>query len=871
VKVWPGLVFALALASASPAPARAFVWPDVAERVERDLAAADPGTRRSAARELSALGATRGAPLALQALSDTDAEVRLAAADAAIHLRAAGATETAVAWLNAPDPRLRRKACEVARALPHPRAVAPLARTLGDPDPDVRGAAAEALGHQASGDAVPPLLGRLDDPAPAVRIQIVAALARLGDVRAVVPLVGKVQDSSPEVREAVARALGDLGDPRASSALVLALRDPNGDVRRDALGALGRMRASDAVDAIAPFVQDRAPALRLAAIAALGRIASADAVRALVSALGTADDAGASVERTPVRDALVAAGAAALPSLHAVLDRSPSPTAAASAAWVLGEMRAHNEAGAIVAAMRRGALPTASALHALAGAGTAAEVPVVLEFVADPSPLVRAEALGAAAALLDPNRPDGRAVEPLAAALRDARPSAPERARIAALLGRTGAPRAAPLLVEIVKTHDPALRLAAIDALGLLGQDRATADPSGARAPKDQPRFGAGAPKDKPDAGPDGALLEALGSPDATVRLHAAIALSEAGGARARDALLAQLDGGDEVDRAAVLTALGGVLARAPTETAVAKLAEALDLAAGPERDAILEALGRAPLASAVRGLSAAAASAEPSDRRVVASLLAAHAGDPGTRGAALALARGLLADGDATVRAQAAWSLGTLGDPSDLPRLEAVTRSGGAAGAPTQAAAPAAAVDAASDAAAAIGRIAARSRAPEAAARSLCPLLSSPRPYVRANALAGVALAGARCADGAPERALLADDPSDEARAAAALALSRAPTAADARALERCARADPSGLVAARCRAAAAAPSRTHATLVFVYPEGAATPRPGSAYAMLLADGTLHAGTTDRRGAVFDPVAPEGELTLRRPSALAK
>jgi hypothetical protein len=39
----------------------------------------------------------------------------------------------------------------------------------------------------------------------------------------------------------------------------------------------------------------------------------------------------------------------------------------------------------------------------------------------------------------------------------------------------------------------------------------------------------------------------------------------------------------------------------------------------------------------------------------------------------------------------------------------------------------------------------------------------------------------------------------------------------------------------------------------------------------MLLADGTLRAGTTDRRGAAFDPVAPEGEVSLRPPSALAR
>jgi hypothetical protein len=35
----------------------------------------------------------------------------------------------------------------------------------------------------------------------------------------------------------------------------------------------------------------------------------------------------------------------------------------------------------------------------------------------------------------------------------------------------------------------------------------------------------------------------------------------------------------------------------------------------------------------------------------------------------------------------------------------------------------------------------------------------------------------------------------------------------------------------------------------------------------MLLADGLVRAGNTDRRGAVFDPAAPEGDVTLRRPA----
>src|ERR1019366_846735 len=252
----------------------------------------------------------------------------------------------------------------------------------------------------------------------------------------------------------VRRACGDLGDPRASSALVLALRDQSTDVRRDALAALGRMRAADAVDAIAPFVADSTPPLRQAALTALGRIATPDAVGLLVGALGAGDDAAGALEPTPAREALVASSTAAVPSLITLLGGSPSPQQATSAAWVLGALRAHDAAPAIVLAMRRGTLPTAAALHALAGAGTGAHVPVVLEFVVDRNQIVRGEALAAALALLDPAVPDGRAVEPLAAALRDARPTLVERARIATLLGRTGAPRAAPLLVELTRARD---------------------------------------------------------------------------------------------------------------------------------------------------------------------------------------------------------------------------------------------------------------------------------------------------------------------------------------------------------------------------------------------------------------------------------
>lgn len=820
------------LAASAPASSAALVWPDVSARTERDLAAPKATTRVAAARELASLGPARGIPLALAALGDDDDDVRLAAADAAIRLGAREATAAVIGWLNAPDARLRREACEVARALPDARAVAPLARTLGDPNADVRSAAAEALGNQAVESAVPPLLGRLDDSAPAVRVAIARALARLGDRRAIVPLVGKAQDSAPEMRQAVARALGELGDPRASAALVPALRDQSADVRREALTALGRLGAADAVDAIAPFASDRTPSLQRAAIAALGRIATPDALRALMATFDTADEGATAFDETPTREALVDAGARAVPLLHAVLAGSPSPAAAAGSAWVLGATAARGEAPAIADALRRGVLAPAAALHALAGAGTSAEVPLVLEYLTDPSPLVRNQALDAATALLDPRDPDGRAVEPLAAALRDAVPGARERARMAALLGRTGAPRAAPVLVALAKASDPGLKLAAVDALGTLG-------PSGA----------------------DAALLDALGAKDAEMRLHAATALAEAGGPEARDAIVRRLTHEDEADRPALLTALGGIVARAPSEPVVTALDTALQLAAGPERDAILDALGRMNLPSAGRALARAAApeASDPLDRSTIATVLAAHTGEA----FAPAMLRRLASDRDGAVVAQAAWSLGTVGDASDTARLEAIARGANA--------------DAATNAAGALGRIAARSRDPRGGAQSLCPLLADARAPVRANALAGLALAAARCtgasgtsaaAPGAPERALLRDDPRAEVRLAAATAVATHAAPEDVAALERCAATDASADVAARCRTPAPpppAPSRAEPVVVYVVPVAAHAPRPGAMYALVMADGLIHAGTADRRGAVLDPVAPAGLVRLLR------
>jgi HEAT repeat protein len=836
---------------------RALVWPDVPERIERALSSPDVTTRRTAARDLGKLGKERAEPLVLRSLADADLDVRLAAAQTAVTLRLAAATEAVLPWLGDREPKARLAACEIAKVSPNPRAVPQLARALGDSDPQVRAAAADALGSHGSDDAVAPLLGKLDDPSPPVRIQVARALARLHDGRAVVPLVGKVQDSVPEVRQTVVRSLGALGDPRAVQALVVALRDVNQDVRIEALGSLGQLRGDGAVDAIASLLAERTPTVRQAAFAALGRIGSKASVAALVPALGTGDDANLSLERTPVRDALIASGSLAESALVPLLDRPPSPAAATSAAVVLGGLRAKGAERALVAGLRRGTVPLPAALRALAGAGTSASVAVVLEFVADENPLARTEALRTAALLLDPDVPDGRAVEPLTAALREGRLLPNERIALVELLGRTGAPRAASVLVPLVQNRDISLKLAAIDAIGALGPKVTQAPAPAAREARPSPDVGSGKRGAKDSV--EEILGEALDDKAREVRLHAAMTLAKVGGEASREALLKRLEGSEETDRFAVYHALGGILERAPSENAVERLGKSLDLSAGAERDGLVEALARASLPSATERVVTQARADHPADdRRTALASLASHAAREKPAYDALMHA---LTDSDPSVRAEAAWALGTAGNPDALEPLAKLALSPDG--------------DVAANAVASLGRLLGKAKRADRAAALLCPRVADGRTYVRANALVGLDEAQVVCADAGRARKVLLEDPSDDARIAAVGLVKRGTSPDDHAALERCATQDRTGAVAAKCRdalkpqapvAGASVPGKSSAVTVYVALDGSTAPRPLASYALRYATGYVRTGVADRRGAITDPYAPSGWLELRKP-----
>jgi hypothetical protein len=149
--------------------------------------------------------------------------------------------------------------------------------------------------------------------------------------------------------------------------------------------------------------------------------------------------------------------------------------------------------------------------------------------------------------------------------------------------------------------------------------------------------------------------------------------------------------------------------------------------------------------------------------------------------------------------------------------------------------------------------------------------MLGDGRAVVRANALVALTFVHARCADGRTERMLLAEDPSDLVRAAAARAIAGAPSTDDRAALDRCVSGDRSAEVARLCRLAPAGgerstPKRPRAVTIFVASETGVAARPRAPFLVEYEGGILRAGVADRRGASFEASAPAGEVALRRP-----
>jgi HEAT repeat protein len=801
-------------------PASASVWPSTGERVARELHSTDPGLRRRAAEQLATLPRVQAGMLLWRALDDTHADVRLAAAGAARTLRVRGAGARVLAWLNDPDRRVRIAACEVLRLDPTSKAAPQLGRVLGDPDAEVRVSAAEALAVTGGPNAAAALLGHLDDSSMPVRRAVVTALGRLGERRAVVPLIGKIQDAEPSVRSAVARSLGELRDARAVSALVLALRDNDEGVRSAALEALAELSDPGATPSIAALLErDTSAVVRAAAIEALGRIGSDEAVAALLRALAASEPE--IVEAAQL--ALQSLGARAAPALTDCTRAGPSLEIADRCAAALARVKSPGAGEVLSQALLQGVITPRAGLSALGELGDPRFLPSVLERLAASDPLVRRAAIDAALPLLAAARSEGRAVEPIARALEKARGRSAERLALVTLLGRTGSPRAVTTLTPLAKgAEDLELRQTALEALGALGP-----------------------------AGQDVVLLDALEDDEPSIRRAAALALNRSASPAAARPILDRLEQRPEQDRALLVLALAGAVSRSNDAKVSARLADLVERTRGGERDALIEATSRMLRGGARERLVALLRSSPfAADRAKLAEALAAHPG------AAPTLNR-LAKDLDASVRANAVWALGSAGGAREIPALRAALDDRDVA--------------VSGNAAIALARVALRTRTSPGAA--LCATLADPRSYVRANALAGLSLARARCGSGR-ERELLQHDPSEVVRRAAAWLIRRAPgeRSADQAALDRCKREEAAGEVARACgEPLPPLPASREPVTVYVVPVGETEPVPRAPFALLLPDGSIRMGNADRRGALFEAAAPAGAVSLLVPAALVR
>ncbi len=790
-------------------------------------------------------------------MRDADLEVRLHGARAAIALGLDRAGDEVVAWLQEAEPRLRATACEVIEASPTPESVAALARVLSDSKADVREAAARAMGASGQVETIAALLGRLDDPAVGVRRAVVRALGRLGDARAAVPLVGKLQDTEPEVRAETAKVLGQLGDPRSVSSLELALQDKEPSVRIAVLDALGRLGLATSVRTIAELLRpDGALSAtgatgfamtRQTAIAALAKIESPEALRLLASLLAEEGPVPYSEDAVAhVRRAFGAVGLRAEATLREVVETSREVPAASAAAMALALVVDASTAPAAVASIarsaRRGDLELASALAAMERIGAPSALPFVLEHVTHADVTVRERAVAVATKLLEPSRPDGRVIDIVRERVLDPKSRLGERVALARLLGRTGSPRAAAVLLALLPRVESTafaggpvpLDVAALLGLGELGESN-------------------------PDV--EARLLEYLGHPSERVRTSAATALARVGRDAAATRLLSRLRDSAEQDRSALALALSGALARSSDAALVGRTADALKVLSGHVRDALIEGLGRSSLSGATALLGALARHEDVDERRKIAEAIVERAD-------AVELGLTLAMDADPGVRASAAWALGSIVDASRLDGLRALTRDQDVA--------------VAANAAGALAVAARRLSLGTTEGPRLCALLEDTRSYVASQALVGLRLLEAPCAAGVLRRLVLgARSPRVREAAALALAMTLARGATsesklDALALARCADEERDAAAARACtegRASSGArtpPVVLRDVLVYVVPGSGDRPEPRAPFAVVLPGGMMRLGVTDRRGAVFLRGVADGTVELAVPAALA-
>lgn len=536
-----------------------------AHRVERRNAA------RSALARLASAGRV-SETLADLAARDPDRDVRILAATALGESdRARAGLEALLQATEDPDVAVAAAAVESLGSMGDPRALDRLAELAAGDDPWLRSAAVVALGALEHEAALPVLVQALADPIssePAAR-----ALERLGDVRTLDAVRPLLDHDHPRVRRHAldaavtvaaldpeqpppdwlrtaaaeraaddpgraddaaadddgldlqrARLLGVAGSPDAARLLVAhaseqeawprvvvglellpeqlrartvleGLADAGGETSARLIGTLGGLEERDAIERLAPLLAHQSGAVRSAAEEVLLRSDRATVVQVLGE---RADDDSGAARVSSAR-------------LLARLD----PASCTLLADLLGDADANVRAEA------------ARGLNVCDPGSVSAQLLAALD--AEPEREVRLALIGAVGAL-----GGEAAVDALRRRLGGADPE--ERFAIARALGRSRSTAALPILLDMLDDPEDAVAQSALQALGELGDPRAS-EPVARRmdgGDLDRRRTAAAALESLPSPAARQRLLDALEDEDWQVRLSAVRALRMTGGPEER-------------------------------------------------------------------------------------------------------------------------------------------------------------------------------------------------------------------------------------------------------------------------------------------------------------------------------------------------
>jgi HEAT repeat protein len=661
------------------------------------LRAGEESERRRVVEWLGRSGLAEAIPPLLVAVADDSWSVRqaatetLAAFDPAVLLPALEA-----ALRDDENAGMRNASMEIYVKMGEP-AVEPLLLLLSDRDEEIRNFAAVMLGTLRDGRAVQPLIGALRDPNVNVRHCAATSLGQIGSEAAVLPLIGVLR-TEPWLQYPAISALGEIGDPRATVALLDLLDDEL--LRGPVMTALGNLAGREALPQLVPHLYDPDPILRNLAIQAVVSIEQR------VTAAGESLDPGvqAALRREDLVDHLLATLSGD--------DLQSQRTAAITLGW-LKEARAERPLVELLgepslqeyvthALVSIGCQDRSAYEYGLAHAHDAVRqgtirclawiappkgIELVAPLIHDPSPEVRAEAVGAIGRLGDED-----AAMLLFELLGDESELIQESAMGA--LVRLTPERVVPLLIRALSGPDAQVLIRAAEALGLLrSPEAAPALIALSEDPREDVRQAAIRALGEIEApGVADLLRRSLADDSSLVRQQAALSLGKLQDPETTADLLPFLDDPDPKMRFVTLKALGQI--RNPE--ALPRVISFLSDKRKELRFAAVEALGTMRALAAVRPLVGALGDADRNLRRAAAESLGSIA-DPQAIpalllsledehwsvrcAAATALGRirspkatqALLArldDEDATVRRTAVTALGEVSDPRSAGRL---------------------------------------------------------------------------------------------------------------------------------------------------------------------------------------------------------